>query len=126
MTQCSAHPFTPCRSSCSSLRSLACWRCSSSGKRNRHFSVRLWSRWACRCRTSCYRAARPRYERVMTFELGVNYWPRRSAMYMWREFDSAEIRDEMAQIADIGFDVVRLFALTEDFLPGPTTGDATM
>ena len=38
-------------------------------------------------------------------------------MYMWREFDLAEIRDEMAQIADIGFDTVRWFALTQDFLP---------
>ena len=46
------------------------------------------------------------------FELGINYWPRRRAMYMWREFDLGEVRDELAQIADIGFDVVRLFALT--------------
>lgn len=57
----------------------------------------------------------------MTFELGVNYWPRRRAMYMWREFDLAEVREEMAQIADIGFDVVRVFALTQDFLPQPLT-----
>ena len=57
----------------------------------------------------------------MTFELGVNYWPRRSAMYMWREFDLTQVRDEMQQIADIGFDVVRVFALTQDFLPGPLT-----
>ena len=42
-------------------------------------------------------------------------------MYMWREFDLAEVRDELAQIADIGFDTVRLFALTEDFLPAPGT-----
>ncbi len=47
-------------------------------------------------------------------------------MYMWREFEIAEIRDEMAQIADIGLEVVRLFALTEDFLPGPTTVDPIM
>ncbi len=52
----------------------------------------------------------------MTFELGLNYWPRRTAMYMWREHDIAEIRDEMAHIADLGFDVVRLFVLTRDFL----------
>ena len=57
----------------------------------------------------------------MKFELGINYWPRRSAMWMWREFDIAEIRDDMAQIADIGFDVVRFFALTRDFLPAPMT-----
>ena len=57
----------------------------------------------------------------MTFELGVNYWPRRSAMWMWREFDIGEVRDDMAQIASIGFDVVRFFAMTRDFLPGPMT-----
>ncbi|MDO8794440.1 MAG: hypothetical protein Q7J25_07470 [Vicinamibacterales bacterium] len=57
----------------------------------------------------------------MTFELGVNYWPRRSAMYMWRELDVAEVRDDMAQIASIGFDVVRVFALTQHFLPRPMT-----
>ena len=56
----------------------------------------------------------------MTFELGLNYWPRRRAMYMWREPDVAEVRDEMAHIADMGFDVVRIFALTEDFLPEAT------
>ena len=43
-----------------------------------------------------------------TFELGINYWPRRRAMYMWRDFDLAEIRDELAHIADMGFDTVRL------------------
>ena len=47
-------------------------------------------------------------------------------MYMWEEFDLAEVRDEMAQIADIGFDVVRMFALTKDFLTGPQTIDTTM
>jgi endo-1,4-beta-mannosidase len=55
----------------------------------------------------------------MTFELGVNYWPRRSAMYMWRELDIGEVRDEMAHIASLGFDVVRVFTLAQDFLPEP-------
>jgi endo-1,4-beta-mannosidase len=59
----------------------------------------------------------------VTFELGINYWPKRSAMYMWREFDIAEVRDDMGHIAAMGFDVVRTFALTEDFLPGPRTVD---
>jgi endo-1,4-beta-mannosidase len=57
----------------------------------------------------------------VTFELGVNYWPRRRAMYMWREFDVGEVREDMAHIASIGFDVVRVFALAQDFLPGPMT-----
>jgi endo-1,4-beta-mannosidase len=60
----------------------------------------------------------------MTFELGLNYWPRRQAMYMWRVHDVAELRDEMAHVAAMGFDVVRLFLLTRDFLPEPTRVDA--
>jgi len=59
----------------------------------------------------------------VTFELGVNYWPRKSAMYMWREFDIGEVRDDMAHLAAIGFEVVRFFALTRDFLPAPQTVD---
>ncbi len=62
----------------------------------------------------------------MTFELGINYWPRRSAMWMWREFDIGEVRDDMAQIASIGFDVVRFFAMTRDFLPAPMSVDHEM
>jgi len=38
----------------------------------------------------------------------------------------AAFEEEMAQIADIGFDVVRIFTLTQDFLPRPRTVDATM
>ena len=40
-------------------------------------------------------------------------------MYMWRELDIGEVREEMAQIANIGFDVVRLFTLGQDFMPKP-------
>jgi endo-1,4-beta-mannosidase len=57
------------------------------------------------------------------FELGCNYWPRSRAMYMWRDLDLGEVREELAQIRDLGFDVVRIFTLTEDFLPGPTSVD---
>jgi endo-1,4-beta-mannosidase len=62
----------------------------------------------------------------MTFELGVNYWPRRRAMYMWRDFDLGEVRDDMARIASMGFDVVRVFVLMQDFLPAPMTVPAEM
>jgi len=62
----------------------------------------------------------------VSFELGVNYWPRRSAMYMWRELDLGEVREEMAQIASIGFEVVRLFPLTQDFLPRALSVDEKM
>ncbi|MGQ0539786.1 MAG: glycoside hydrolase 5 family protein [Gemmatimonadaceae bacterium] len=56
---------------------------------------------------------------IPCFELGVNYWPKRRAMYMWRDFDLGEVREDFAQIADIGFDVVRIFALMQDFVPAP-------
>jgi len=62
----------------------------------------------------------------VTFELGVNYWPRRSAMYMWRELDLGQVREEMAHIASMGFEVVRIFALTQDFLPRSLTVDEKM
>lgn len=62
----------------------------------------------------------------MTFELGINYWPRRSAMYMWREFDLSEVRDDMAHIADMGFEVVRVFALMQDFMPTASVVSSTM
>ena len=55
------------------------------------------------------------------FELGCNYWPKRSAMYMWRELDLGEVRTDFAHLRDLGFRVVRFFLLTEDFLPAPMT-----
>ena len=61
-----------------------------------------------------------------TFELGINYWPRRSAMYMWRELDLAEVRDDLQQIADMRFDTVRVLTLLEDFMPRRGVVDATM
>jgi endo-1,4-beta-mannosidase len=62
----------------------------------------------------------------VSFELGINYWPRRSAMYMWKDFDLGEVREDMSRIAGLGFDVVRVFARTKDFLPAPGAVDGTM
>jgi endo-1,4-beta-mannosidase len=47
-------------------------------------------------------------------------------MYMWEEFDIGEVREDMTHIADLGFDVVRVFARTKDFLTAATTVDAIM
>jgi endo-1,4-beta-mannosidase len=55
------------------------------------------------------------------FLLGVNYWPRRSAMAMWRRFDLGEIREDMARVRELGLDVVRLFLLWEAFQPDAET-----
>jgi endo-1,4-beta-mannosidase len=53
------------------------------------------------------------------FLLGVNYWPRRKAMYWWRDFDAAEVDEEFAVIASLGMRVVRIFLLWDDFQPTP-------
>ena len=55
------------------------------------------------------------------FTLGVNYWPRKKAMYWWNDFDLGEVRDEFAIIKEIGMNVVRLFLLWDDFQPEPTS-----
>lgn len=51
------------------------------------------------------------------FLLGVNYWPRRKAMYWWTNFDADEIREEFDVIASIGMKVVRIFLLWDDWQP---------
>ncbi|MEA3335545.1 MAG: glycoside hydrolase family 2 TIM barrel-domain containing protein [Chloroflexota bacterium] len=53
------------------------------------------------------------------FTLGVNYWPRRKAMFWWSNFDSREIREEFSLIADLGMSMVRIFLLWEDWQPTP-------
>ena len=57
------------------------------------------------------------------FLLGINYWPRSSAMYAWERFDLAEIREDMARIKSLGLDVVRFFLLWERFQPHPDVVD---
>lgn len=59
------------------------------------------------------------------FVLGVNYWPRRKAMYWWQDFDAGEVREEFATIASIGMSIVRIFLLWEDWMPEPDTVDTT-
>src|SRR4029078_7160399 len=53
------------------------------------------------------------------FVLGVNYWPRRKAMYWWSQFDPGEVREEFALIRELGLDWVRIFLLWDDFQPAP-------
>lgn len=49
------------------------------------------------------------------FALGINYWPRSSAMAMWKQFDLGECREDMARIASWGCTHVRFFLLWENF-----------
>ncbi|MDX1994017.1 MAG: cellulase family glycosylhydrolase [bacterium] len=53
------------------------------------------------------------------FMLGVNYWPRRKAMYWWRDFDAGEVREEFGLLRELGMNVVRFFLLWDDFQPAP-------
>lgn len=53
------------------------------------------------------------------FILGVNYWPRRKAMYWWSNFEEAEVRQEFALIRDLGLTLVRIFLLWDDWQPAP-------
>jgi endo-1,4-beta-mannosidase len=60
------------------------------------------------------------------FSVGINYWPRRSAMAMWRRFDAGEIREDFARIAGFGLDAVRFFLRWDDFQPQPDGMDDAM
>jgi endo-1,4-beta-mannosidase len=53
------------------------------------------------------------------FRLGINYWPIRRAMAMWKHLDPTETAEDFARIAEGGFDCVRVFLLWEDFQPEP-------
>ena len=59
------------------------------------------------------------------FLLGVNYWPRRKAMYWWADFDAGEVREEFAMIRDLGLTHARFFLLWESFQPTPTAVSPT-
>jgi endo-1,4-beta-mannosidase len=51
------------------------------------------------------------------FPLGVNYWPRRKAMYWWADFDRGEVAEEFDVIEELGISVVRIFLLWDDWQP---------
>lgn len=53
------------------------------------------------------------------FTLGVNYWPRRKAMYWWSNFDGGEVKEEFAIIKELGMNLVRVFLLWDDWQPAP-------
>ena len=63
---------------------------------------------------------------MSVFLIGVNYWPCRSAMYMWQRFDLGEIRADLAHIKGLGFDLVRFFLRWDDFQPAPDRMDEAM
>ena len=53
--------------------------------------------------------------------LGVNYWPRKRGVYMWKEFNEEEIVEELQQMKSLGIELARVFLIWEDFQPYPDT-----
>lgn len=60
------------------------------------------------------------------FRLGVNYWPARTAMGWWSDFDRAEVAADFARIAASGLDSIRIFLTWADFQPTPNQVDRRM
>ncbi|HEV3157069.1 MAG TPA: hypothetical protein VGZ00_06935 [Candidatus Baltobacteraceae bacterium] len=60
------------------------------------------------------------------FLLGINYWPRTSAMSMWTRFDLGEIDEDFARIAALGLSTVRFFLRWDAFAPSLETIDPLM
>lgn len=55
--------------------------------------------------------------------LGVNFWSRRGGPLMWRTYDDALVRAELALMADHGVRLTRSFLYWPDFHPHPDTID---
>lgn len=52
---------------------------------------------------------------VFKFLLGVNYWPRKLNIKMWREWDEDAVKDDIKVMKKLGVRVVRVFVKDEDF-----------
>ncbi len=51
------------------------------------------------------------------FVIGINYWPRESAMYWWRRFDPSIVKRDFSLLAEYRVQVVRIFLMWEEFQP---------
>jgi endo-1,4-beta-mannosidase len=71
-------------------------------------------------------AADPKANTSGRFRVGVNYWPARTAMGWWSDFDHDEVATDFARIAATGLDSVRLFLTWEAFQPSPDEVDREM
>lgn len=49
------------------------------------------------------------------FLLGVNYWPRKLNIRMWRDWNEEYIREDCKKMKELGIRVVRMFIKDEDF-----------
>lgn len=53
----------------------------------------------------------------LRFILGINYWPRESAMYWWKKFDHTLVKRDFSLLGEYNFKLVRIFLIWEDFQP---------
>lgn len=51
------------------------------------------------------------------FYVGCNYWASHAGVYMWRNWDGAQVERDFAKLADCGMKVLRVFPLWPDFQP---------
>ena len=58
--------------------------------------------------------------------IGVNYWSRSGGPRMWKRYDSAIVREELAVLAEHGLNVTRSFCFWPDFVPEPGVLDETL
>jgi endo-1,4-beta-mannosidase len=50
------------------------------------------------------------------FRLGFNYWPRKTNIKMWKEWDEEEVICDLKQLKSLGANSIRAFALDQDFV----------
>ena len=62
----------------------------------------------------------PGEDPIPTLRFGVNYTPRRGWFHSWHDFDLAHAREDLAQIAGLGLDHVRIFHLWPLLQPNRT------
>ena len=51
------------------------------------------------------------------FFVGCNYWASHAGMYMWRNWDGAQVEKDLNDLASCGMTVLRVFPLWPDFQP---------
>ncbi|GAA3785595.1 cellulase family glycosylhydrolase [Streptomyces coacervatus] len=63
---------------------------------------------------------RPEEDPIPTLRFGVNYTPRRGWFHAWHDFDPQHAREDLAQIAGLGLDHIRVFHLWPLLQPNRT------
>jgi endo-1,4-beta-mannosidase len=55
------------------------------------------------------------------FLIGVNYWPAKKFVRMWKKFDAEKIFSDFSKAKEFNIGLIRFFLFLEDFQPQPTT-----